>query len=292
MAGRSALGRGCAVAIALWLVVAAQGHGAPPVAAQPREAYARIGSWVSDPQGPPPDAFLEPRGVTIDPFDGTVFVVDGGNDRVQVFQPDGSHVRTLGDRDGPAALDEPQDVAVQGSLVFVTDRGHGRVAVFTVDGDYLTEWTGLAGPWGIAAAPDGRVFVVENEASRIAVFRADGRRLATWADIAGGAYGVVRPRGAEVLPDGRLLVADYGNERLVAFGRDGLPDSESARMSPPLDVAAEPSGRLFAVHEDGTIRGYGQRGRSAGRWRTVGAGRGGRPWPRRRRHPVRHLCRR
>lgn len=239
------------------LTVVVAGKGTPATTAEPREAYTRVGAWTSNPQGPPPEAFLEPRGVTVDPFDGTVFVVDGGNRRVQIFQPDGTHVRTLGGLGASADLVDPLDVAVQGSLVFVTDPGRGRVAVFTVDGDFLMEWPGLAGPWGIAAAPDGRVFVVENEANRIAVFRADGRRLATWGVVGGGAFGVVRPRGADVLPDGRLVVADYGNERLIAFGRDGLPDTDSGRLAAPLDVAVDATGRLYVVHEDGAIRSRG-----------------------------------
>jgi Mg-chelatase subunit ChlD/DNA-binding beta-propeller fold protein YncE len=220
----------------------------------PTEAYARVATWSSGDQPPPPDAFREPRGAAVDPFDGTVYLVDGGNNRVQVFQPDGSFVRTLGAGPAPAALDDPQGVALQGSLVFVTDRGHDRVAVFTVDGDYLSEWSGLAGPWGIAAAADGRVFVVENEANRVAVFRADGRRLATWGGAVGGAFALVRPRGVAALADGRVVVADYGNDRLIALDKDGLPQDESARQPGPLDLAFDPSGSLYAVYDGGQLR--------------------------------------
>lgn len=220
----------------------------------PSEAYARVATWSSGDQPPPPDAFREPRGVAVDPFDGTVYLVDGGNNRVQVFQPDGGYLRTLGATSGPGALDDPQGVAIQGSLVFVTDRGHGRVAVFTVDGDYLSEWPGLAGPWGIAAAADGRVFVVENEANRLAVFRADGRRLATWGGAVGGAFALVRPRGVAALADGRVVVADYGNDRLIALDKDGLPQDESARQPGPLDLSFDPSGSLYAVYDGGQLR--------------------------------------
>jgi Mg-chelatase subunit ChlD/DNA-binding beta-propeller fold protein YncE len=244
-----------AIAVLGLVVVAGRApNGTRPALAQPAEAYVRVATWSSDPAAAPPGAFLEPRGVTVDPYDGTVYVVDGGNHRVQVFEADGTFLRTLGAPAGEAALADPQDVATQGSLVFITDAGRGRVALFTVEGDYVGQWTGLDLPWGIASAADGRVFVVENGANRVAVFRADGRRVATWAGTTGGVFGLNRPHGADVTRDGRLVVADTGNDRLVAFDRDGLPQTESGRATGVGDVAVDPAGSLYTVHADGTVR--------------------------------------
>ncbi len=226
-------------------------------AQDPTEAYVRTDTWETDPQALPPDAFLEPRGIAVDPFDGNVYVVDGGNRRIQVFTPVGTFVRSIGGPGpSPEGLGEPQDVAVQGSQIFVADTGNDRVAVFRLDGTYLGEWSDVDGPWGIAAAPDGRVFVVENEASRVSVFKADGELLDRWAGFGAGADRLNRPTGAVVAADGRLFVADTGNRRLISYDRSGTMQRESAPLaegSEPLDLAIDSGGTLFVVRADSTI---------------------------------------
>lgn len=259
--------------LGLWLLVAtwlAASQASPSTHAQstPTEAYRLTETWESQPSALPPEAFLEPRGIDIDvdPFDGQllVFVVDGGNQRVQVFGADGSYVRTIGGPGGtPEALADPRDVAVQGSLVFVTDTGHDRVALFTVDGDYIGEWPGLADPWGIAAGESGQIYVIENGASRVAVFNSDGSRPAVpaWGGFGGGFGQLNRPQGAAVTADGRLVIADTGNNRLVVYevaaGRGGQVDETPVLAAAPLDLDIDPGTRdLFATFDDGRIRRY------------------------------------
>ena len=78
-----------------------------------------------DPWGDSPDALLEPTGLTADIFDGRLFVADTGNDRVQVFEADGTFVQSIGTARAPDALSsQPRDSAAQGSLVLVGAHGH------------------------------------------------------------------------------------------------------------------------------------------------------------------------
>lgn len=254
-------------AVAAFLVAAVLlGHGLPPAAgAAPSEAYRLSATWRTNAAALPDEAFLDPGGIDIDvdPFDGTllVYLVDQGNARVQVFTGEGTFVRTLaGAGPAPAGLVDPRDVAVQGSLVFVTDFGADRVAIYTVDGAYVGEWTGLGGPWGIAAGESGTIYVVENTASRIARFNSDGSRpaVATWGGFGGGVGQLNRPQGAAVMADGRLVVADSGNDRLVVWqaapDRGDQVDESAVLPASPLDVDVDPAtGDLFAVRADDRI---------------------------------------
>ncbi|MFQ5460104.1 MAG: VWA domain-containing protein, partial [Anaerolineae bacterium] len=213
------------------------------------EAYARVATWESTPGAIPPDALLEPTGLTADIFDGRVFVADTGNDRVQVFESDGTFVQSIGTAGAPdALLSQPMDVAVQGSLVFVADNGHDRIALFTVDGRYGGEWTGLAGPWGIAAGADGRVYVAENRAGRIAMYRANGDRLDTWD------YGSTSLRGLDVAADGRLAIADAGARQVrVVDGLGNEVRASAVLTGAPSDVAFGTGGDIFVAMEGSSL---------------------------------------
>ena len=54
------------------------------------------------------DALVSPRDVAVGPTDGRLYVADGGNQRLAVFNPEGSIYRSLG---GGALMARPQRVA-------------------------------------------------------------------------------------------------------------------------------------------------------------------------------------
>ena len=227
-----------------------------------REAYSLVDTWRTGDLPVPPDAFMAPMGVAYDSFDGTVYIVDSGNDRVQVFEPDGTFVRTIGGP-GPApeGLDDPRDVAVSGSRVYITDGARDRVALFSIDGGYGGEWTGIEGPWGITTSLDGtQVFVVENRSSRVRAFRADGTPSiiggGVWGRFGDGPNDLNRPQGATVTDSGELVVANTGHQRLTVFDMsDGEVAHVSVRLAAePLDVAWSSGGNLWASYSDGLLR--------------------------------------
>jgi DNA-binding beta-propeller fold protein YncE len=111
--------------------------------------------------------------------DGTLFVVDGYNDRIQVFGPDGDFVRKWG---GPFAINirgdhhgwfaTPTSIALgpQGA-VFIVDQENNRVQKFTRDGGFLTTFGNPhQGPGytesAVAVATDGTLYttnLIDNE---------------------------------------------------------------------------------------------------------------------------------
>lgn len=194
----------------------------------------------NDPSNPnpsaPPSTFNEPWGVAVGP-DGSVYVSDTWNHRIQKFTADGQFVKTWGVFGQGTAQDTfygPRGIAVDAQgRVYVVDTGNKRVVVFDADGNYVTQFgsEGLdAGqfdePVGIAIAPNGIVYVADTWNQRIQSFApsADGLTFAPlkqW-DVAGW-YGQSLDNKPFIAVDnkGRIFVTDPEGYRVIEYTTDG-----------------------------------------------------------------------
>lgn len=133
----------------------------------------------------PIGTFNEPWGVAVGP-DGSVYVSDTWNHRVQKFTEDGKPIKTWGQYGQPlpevpaskSSFWGPRGIAVDSEgRVFVADTGNKRIVVFDGDGNYITEF-GTAGldpgqfdePTGVAIADDGTVYVTDTWNQRVQAF--------------------------------------------------------------------------------------------------------------------------
>lgn len=114
--------------------------------------------------------------------DGRLYVVDGGNFRVQVFDRDGKFVKTFG-KVGKQVGDfaRPKEVAAdREGNIYVADTAFGNFQIFTPEGDLLmfvgdrSETDGPGRymlPSGIYVDEDGRVYFVDQWFRKIDIFR-------------------------------------------------------------------------------------------------------------------------
>ncbi len=108
----------------------------------------------------------------------------------------------------------------------------------------------LAGPYGVALAPDGDVWVADTGHDRIAEFTASGHLLTSF----GG--GLDQPEGIAVGAAGHVWVADTGHDRVVEFSPAGhlLAAFGSAGSGPgqfdqPVALAVSPSGDVWVADQ-------------------------------------------
>ena len=125
--------------------------------------------------------FNYPTDVAIAP-NGTLYIADGYNDRVQAFSPDGRFSHKWG---GPFGLN-------------VFGPFNGWFAVVT----------------SVAVDKNGNVFAADFYNHRIQKFEPDGSFLASFGTEGGGSGKFNYPIAVSIAPDGSIFVADYGNNRI------------------------------------------------------------------------------
>jgi DNA-binding beta-propeller fold protein YncE len=135
-------------------------------------------------RGSGPGEFNLPRDVAIG-LDGRLYVVDGGNFRVVVFDREGKYLSafgSVGKQYGQFA--RPKEVAVdREGNVYVVDSAFGNFQIFSPDGELLLfvgERSERDGPGkymlpsGIAVDEDGRVYMVDQWFRKIEIYRPVG----------------------------------------------------------------------------------------------------------------------
>ena len=141
-------------------------------------------------EGLSPGELFHPRDMAIGP-DGTLYVADTLNHRIQRFSPEGE--------------------------VLITWGGFGDFQEGGAEEGTFNE------PWGIGVAPNGNVYVADTWNHRIQWFSPDGAFLGTFGQEGQGdaPYSFWGPRDVAVDSQGRVYVVDTGNKRIKVFDNEG-----------------------------------------------------------------------
>lgn len=197
--------------------------------------------------GTEPGQFQSPHSIAV-AADGSIYVADGFNHRVQKFNADGEYVLSIG----------------------------------TASGQTPNPPTGtLNEPWGVAVAPDGSIYVADTWNHRIQQFSAEGAFINSWGalgDTGGQAVGneglFYGPRGIAVDKDGRVLVADTGNKRIQVFNKNGGfvaqfggGGLDQGRLDEPVGVAVGPQGNIAVADTwNGRVQIFDPNGQAIAAW--------------------------
>jgi len=112
--------------------------------------------------------------------DGTVYVSDGLNFRIQVLDAEGNHLSTFGTLgDTPGSFARPKGIAVDSEKgIHVVDAAFNNVQIFDASGSLLLSVGGLGtgpdGLWipsGMSIDDKGRMYVADRYNNRIQVYQ-------------------------------------------------------------------------------------------------------------------------
>jgi sugar lactone lactonase YvrE len=143
------------------------------------------GTFADIAQGEAPGGtFNQPWGIALGP-DGSVYVADLWNNRIQKFTAEGEFINMwgyFGQAETPTAFWGPRDVAIDSEgRVLVSDTGNKRIAIFDADGTFISQF-GEEGfgpgqfsePVGLALDGQDNLYVADTWNQRIQAFTPNG----------------------------------------------------------------------------------------------------------------------
>ncbi|WP_053001287.1 6-bladed beta-propeller [Kosmotoga pacifica] len=131
--------------------------------------------------GSGPGQFSFPTDIAV--FEDLVYVADGANCRIQVFNNFGEYLFEWGEPGaGPGQFMNPHGIdlspyGVPEPLVYVADSGNNRIQIFSMEGEFIAEigrWGTAPGefidPYGVAVDFEGNIYVADSANQRIQKF--------------------------------------------------------------------------------------------------------------------------
>ena len=229
--------------------------------------------------------FKNPLGVAVTDKDEIV-VADCLNHRVQVFDSNGTFLRSFGDKgenagefDCPFAIVTDKD-----RKIFVADRDNDRVQMFSWKGRHLGSFGGkgsldsqLSNPWGLSLDSTGNIIVADGGNKLIKIFTPDGRFLMKIGEQGSFRFPIHCVQCSEyfIVSDSDehcIKVFNREGHFQYKFGKQGEGDGEfnhprflSVTQSKHLLVCDKKNHRIQVFELDGTFVGkFGSKGSKLG----------------------------
>ena len=196
-------------------------------------------------------------GVAVSLVNGSVFVSDGANSQIHVFEVERKHVRTFGQRGkGEGKLNAPVGIEISANgQVYVANQSNHCVSVFREDGTFIrTIGQGkLRYPVDVLVHSSGLVYVADGWNTRIAVFSQKGELVRTFGSGGGGKGEFQCPCGVAVSPDDHhLYVSDEVNHRVQVFTLEGryVREFGTEQLKGPFGLTVTSDGSVLVADKN------------------------------------------
>lgn len=192
--------------------------------------------------------------------EGSLFVVDTGNNRIVKFHQSGKVVTAVGGFGWESEqFDRPLDVTAKTGLdVFIADYNNERIERYDKNLNFISSFTSRPGlsddlrfafPTGIDISKHGELFISDNENNRILKVDAFGEPVLSFGDFHWGEGRLQAPVKIEVSLNDRIYVSDHKADQIVVFDYYGnfLTRFGSGILHNPNGLARARTGHLFVA---------------------------------------------
>ena len=196
------------------------------------------------------DQFECPFGIAFDDSNH-LYVVDGGNSRIQKFDLQGNYLFQF----GREKLINARDLTVHDNRAYVTDKATRCISVFITDGQfcYTIKSQHLRNPCGITVGINNQLYVADCDNHCIHSFTLDGNYVHRFGTAAVTGWGQLRkPWGVAVDQRGNLLVTDANDHHVSIFDKDGIyvhcfgtNGQGEGEFDTPFGIALSPTGNIY-----------------------------------------------
>ncbi len=199
---------------------------------------------------------------SVDVFDDRIFVLDGVNSRVAVFDTKGSFLFSFGETGSdPGEFKAPLGLSVDfRGRIYVADSGNHRIQIFDTNGNLLTYFILKEDRYGDLADPtdvvfdkkNNRLLIVDNDNHRLIIYTPDGKFIKEIGGV-GFENGQFRyPYSIALDEKGNFYVVDVLNTRVQVFNPEfeflrniGEWGIEKGQFFRPQGIAIDNKGRVF-----------------------------------------------
>lgn len=222
---------------------------------------------------------------------GTVYVADSSNHRVQTFNATGSLIMMWGSYGtGNGQFKGPDGIAVgNDTYVYVADTANNRIQKFATNGTFVSTWGSYGSgngqfntPLGVAADNNSNVYVVDTYNNRVQKFTANGTYVTQWGSYGSGNGQFNYPYQAAVDSSGNVYIADASNSRIQKFTSNGTfifsigsYGSGNGQFIGVTGVAVDKNGNIYGSDNNGNrIEKFDSNGNFLTAWGSGGSGNG------------------
>ncbi len=210
--------------------------------------------------------FNEPRDIAVD-SNGTIYVADRSNHRIQKFDSSGAYVTSWGSYGtGNTNFNYPRGIAVYETspgigFVYVADSDNHKIKKFDLDGNYVTSWGGYGTGNGKTSYPQdvevdssGNVYASDYDNARVTKFTSTGTYVFKFGSSgsSNGQFNV--PYDIALDSVGNIYVADSANHRIQKFDLTGAYvtkwgsyGSGNGQMAYPKGIAVDSLDNIYVA---------------------------------------------
>ncbi len=196
--------------------------------------------------------FSSPTGLTVD-RDGTLYVVDSNNHRVQRVTQNDQATVFGGAGSAPGQLWGPQAVAVDptGRFLFVAEQGNHRVQCFDIrTGQTRGAMGGFRSPSGLTFDAEGMLWIADTGNGRLLRLNPAKGQFVGGMDRAAG---IGRPIAVSADHAHNIYITDGGTNDVTCFSYAGVRGpalGETRRISGPRQTAVDTQGRIYVTESE------------------------------------------